>query len=88
MGAMTLTMPVIQVPSVPEIAGKLRTQRRRVLIAGYKLSLRGRTAASILVWNSLYSVAVRSIPDDLYDWEDDELETLLSERSASSLGLA
>lgn len=83
MGAMTLTFPAPPV-SLVDFNKTVRIKRRKTLLAGYKLSHRGKTYMYTLAWNAFYQLAVKSIPDDFYDWQDDALDLFLEEHMDAS----
>lgn len=76
MGAMALKIPAT---TVAELSSGFRTQKRKATLWGYRVSLRSRTAVSVAVWNAFYSLAEKHIPDDLYDWQDEELDQFLGD---------
>lgn len=77
MGAMTLALPV-RIHSYQE---SLRIRQRKIMLSGYRVGHRGRDYLYMAAWNALFSLAERLIPDDFYDWQDEELDIFLQEAS-------
>lgn len=79
MEAMALALPVRMV-GFHEV---LRIRQRRTILTGYRIRNKGKAYVHLLAWNAFYSLAVKLIPDDLYDWQDDDLDLFLEEPIAT-----
>lgn len=82
MGTTALVLPALPT-SMKGFNETVRIKHRRTLLAGYKMSYKGKRYLSLMVWNVFYQLAVKSIPDDFYDWQDDALDVFLEEKSSA-----
>jgi hypothetical protein len=79
MATFALSLPVFSTPLATAPADALVRYRRRALAQGHKSVTLGRRYVLGRAYMAFYTLASAVIPDDAYDWEDENVADFLEE---------